>query len=79
MKCDLHVHTTFSDGENTPEEMVLSAISLGLDTIGFSDHAYMERNIRYCMTDEDGYKAEITRAELNRIISPHILLRDMIT
>ena len=61
MKCDLHVHSTFSDGENTPEEMVLSAISLGLDTIGFSDHSYMERNIGYCMTDEDGYKAEISR------------------
>ena len=29
---DLHMHTTFCDGKNTPEEMVLSAIDKGLET-----------------------------------------------
>ena len=31
---DLHMHTVFSDGKNTPEEMVQEAIRLGLDTVG---------------------------------------------
>ena len=37
--CDLHIHTTFCDGKNTPEEMVLEAIRRGCHTIGFSGHA----------------------------------------
>ena len=38
MNFDYHMHTTFSDGHNTHEEMVLSAIEKGFDEIGFSDH-----------------------------------------
>ena len=34
-----HTHTTFCDGKSTPEEIVLEAIRLGMDTIGFSGHA----------------------------------------
>ena len=37
---DLHVHTTYCDGKNTPEEMVLAAIDKGLVRLGFSGHAY---------------------------------------
>ena len=36
---DLHTHTTFSDGKNAPEEMILEAISRGFKVIGFSDHS----------------------------------------
>lgn len=39
---DLHMHTVFSDGENTPEEMILEAIRLGLDTVGISDHSHLD-------------------------------------
>ena len=35
---DLHVHTTFSDGDMTPEEMVEAAKNLGLAGIGIADH-----------------------------------------
>lgn len=35
---NLHTHTTFCDGKNSPEEMVRSAISLGMDSLGFSGH-----------------------------------------
>jgi predicted metal-dependent phosphoesterase TrpH len=35
---DLHVHTTFSDGDMTPEEMVEEANKLGLAGIGIADH-----------------------------------------
>ena len=36
---DLHMHTTWSDGENTPEEMIEEAIRMGLETVGISDHS----------------------------------------
>ena len=34
-----HTHTTFCDGKNTAEEMVLSAINKGMGEIGFSVHS----------------------------------------
>lgn len=50
---DYHVHTTFSDGKNTPEEMVLAAIEKGMTAIGFSDHSYTAFDESYCMKKED--------------------------
>ncbi|MFH1729687.1 MAG: histidinol-phosphatase HisJ [Pseudomonadota bacterium] len=35
---DLHMHTNYSDGLNSPEEMIKSAISKGLIQVGISDH-----------------------------------------
>lgn len=46
---DFHVHTTFSDGKNTPEEMLLSALDRGMDAIGFSDHSYTWFDEGYCI------------------------------
>ena len=57
---DLHMHTVFSDGRDTPEEMVREAIRKGLETVGISDHSTGDP----CgMTHEDraAYKAEIAR------------------
>ena len=39
---DLHMHSTFSDGKNTPEEMIQEGIRRGLSRIGISDHSYVE-------------------------------------
>ncbi len=57
---DLHMHTVFSDGKNTAEEMVQEAVRRGLETVGISDHSSgdpcgmkLEENVRY--------KAEIAR------------------
>ena len=50
---DFHVHTTFSDGENTPEEMVRAAIELGVKRLGFSDHAHTPGGESYCMSLEN--------------------------
>ena len=47
--CDLHTHSTFSDGKSTMEEQVLSAISKGFASVGFSDHSYTEFDLSYCM------------------------------
>lgn len=35
---DLHNHTTFSDGDYTPEELVDKAKALGLKVVGVTDH-----------------------------------------
>ncbi len=35
---DLHVHTNYSDGTMTPEEVVAEAIRLGVSTIAITDH-----------------------------------------
>lgn len=39
MRQNLHTHTTFCDGKNTPEEMALAALELGMDSLGFSGHS----------------------------------------
>ena len=53
MMCsDFHVHTTFSDGKHTPEQMILSAIEKGMTAIGFSDHSYTAFDECYCMKKE---------------------------
>ena len=58
---DFHTHTTYCDGKNTPEEMLLSAIEKGLTTYGFSGHGYTDFDLRYCMTLEktELYKRDI--------------------
>ena len=61
MLVNFHTHTTYSDGKNTPEEIVQLAMEQGFDCIGFSDHGYTPFDLRYCMTDLDGYITEINR------------------
>ena len=39
IRYNYHTHTTFSDGKNTPEEMIERAIELGFEKLGISDHA----------------------------------------
>lgn len=38
MKADLHVHTTASDGTDSPEEVVAKAASIGLGYLAITDH-----------------------------------------
>ncbi len=40
-KQNLHTHTNFCDGKDTPEAMVHYAIAQGFDSLGFSGHSYM--------------------------------------
>ena len=39
---DLHMHTSYCDGKNPAEEMVISAIERGLDTVGVLVHSYTD-------------------------------------
>ena len=42
MPSDLHIHTTFSDGRNTPEEIMEAAKAAGLRYISITDHDSVE-------------------------------------
>ena len=61
MLSNLHTHSTFCDGRNTPEEIVLAALEKGFSSIGFSGHAYTPFDLRYCMKNTEGYIREIWR------------------
>ncbi len=37
-KSDMHLHSSFSDGRNTPEEIVVHAITIGYKQIAITDH-----------------------------------------
>lgn len=39
---DNHIHSTFSDGQDEPEDMVRAALSLGIRALCFADHARKE-------------------------------------
>ncbi len=58
---NLHTHTTYCDGVDTPEQMILSAIEKGFGSIGFSGHSYMFYSNYVQMTPEknEQYKSEI--------------------
>lgn len=60
-KQNLHTHSVYCDGKDTPEEMILKAIELGFDTIGFSGHSYMGFDLCWQMSQENTemYKNEI--------------------
>ena len=63
IKANLHTHTTWCDGKNTAEEMVLSAIESGFNVLGFSGHSYTSFDESYCMSRENTkvYRQEIRR------------------
>jgi len=67
-KGNLHTHSVFCDGHDTPEEIVLEALSLGCSYIGFSGHSFsgISRDLSFCMSREgtEEYKAEIRRLQL---------------
>lgn len=62
LKQNLHCHTTYDDGANTPEEMVLAAIEHGLTSLGISLHAPMDGEGWCAPRDkEEPFKAEMAR------------------
>ena len=39
---DYHMHSVLSDGKNSYEEMIKTAIDIGLEEVGFSDHVCLK-------------------------------------
>ena len=60
---DLHVHSCFCDGHNTPEELVLFALEKGLGGLGICTHAYFSQEEGYCIPLEKygEFQGEIAR------------------
>lgn len=75
-KQNLHTHTKFCDGKNTPEEMVERAIEIGFDTIGFSGHSNTNFDIDWHMTKENNllYIDEVNRLKEKYADKINILL-----
>ncbi|MDY6836309.1 MAG: PHP domain-containing protein [Chloroflexota bacterium] len=55
LRTDIHIHSSFSDGLNTPEELVLEAIRLGYQEIAITDH--VRRSTHWL----DGFHREMER------------------
>ncbi|MBQ7219679.1 MAG: histidinol-phosphatase [Synergistaceae bacterium] len=60
---DFHVHTTYCDGRDSPEDIVREALRLGMRRLGFSGHSYTPFDEEPCMSPEgtQDYIAEIHR------------------
>ena len=53
---DFHIHSTFSDGNNAPEEIIKNAINNGIKRIGISDHSYTPFDESYCLKEKDVFR-----------------------
>ena len=62
-KQNLHTHTTYCDGKNAIEELIVKSIDYGFDSIGFSGHSPMVGlDNKWSMSNENLqlYKKEIS-------------------
>ena len=60
---NLHTHTTYVDGCDTPKEMIEAAVEQGFDSLGFSEHTYLKYStFPHQLTPEkaEQYKHEIS-------------------
>lgn len=60
-KQNLHTHSSFCDGKDTPEEMIQEAIFKGFDSLGFSMHAYVPCSGIGSLQALQDYREEILR------------------
>jgi len=75
-KIDLHVHTKFSgDNDADPEEMVMRAISLGLDGIAFTEHySYAASEYAEELKERFGARIRIFRGTEFSALEGHCLI-----
>ena len=73
---NLHTHTTFCDGDNTPEELAAAALAAGCETLGFSGHSHTGFDERYCMSlaGTREYKERVRRLQAEYAPRLRILL-----
>lgn len=62
VRFDYHMHTLFSDGKNSHEEMVEAAIEKGFFEIGFTDHFCIKQPCSWAM-GEDGLQQMVNKLE----------------
>lgn len=74
-KSNVHSHTTFVDGRDTPEAMVRAALALGFHTLGFSEHGHADYDdCSMSLAQEPEYRAEVLRLREKYAGQIHILL-----
>lgn len=58
---NLHTHTYYCDGKDSPETLVQRAIALGFRALGFSGHEYSSFDTDFCMSpaDTEKYRGEV--------------------
>ena len=56
-KQNFHTHTRFSDGKNTPRELIETALAAGFHSLGFSDHSPSPYGAGYAMTEAVAVRA----------------------
>lgn len=67
MSCDLHTHSTFSDGTCTPEEIVSAAEALGLTAVALCDHNDVEGLPRFLRAAEGKRTAAVPGTEITTV------------
>ena len=58
---NIHTHSAYADGRDTPEAMIKAALRLGFHTLGFSEHGHADYDdCSMPLTSEAAYRREIT-------------------
>ena len=63
---NLHTHTLYDDGKNTPEEMARAALAAGLTSLGFSGHSVLSYENDWSMTERsmEEYLEDVRRVKI---------------
>lgn len=67
MSCDLHTHSTFSDGTSTPEELVSAAQELGLTAVALCDHNDVDGLPRFLAAARGGRTVAVPGTEISTV------------
>ena len=67
---DLHLHSSFSDGLDTPSQLIDKALDLKLKAIALTDHDTIEGNKEFLLYCEDKDIIVIPGMEIFRRNSP---------
>jgi DNA polymerase (family 10) len=70
---DLHVHTTWSDGRDSIEEMVLAAREIGYDYVAITDHSQSAMSSRKLAADDVSRQRDEVDALRSRIAGIEVL------
>jgi len=62
-KQNLHTHSTYCDGKDTPEEMIRAAMARGFSSLGFSMHSPTGRTAIITADKLEAYRTEVLRLQ----------------
>jgi len=78
--CDLHTHSLYSDGADTPKELLIKADAIGLSAIALTDHntvdgldEFMSEAPKYAVEAIPGVELSVDYAHEGRVDELHIV------